>query len=533
MDSDGLTVWHNAKTLYTKGTFMTSINKKPTENPVPMGKWRERFFPVYSHELKKFMPMVAIMFCTLFMYTIVRTIKDSMLVNAPGVDPKVVLSTAKLFFVTPASILFVIFYAKMSNRLSKNGLYYTTLVPFVLFFFLFAFVIYPNRFTLHASTETIMAWKKGVLGNISPIVGYWTYTLFYMMAELWGNVGTALLFWQLANRINPTSEAKRFYPIYGFWSNLALVSAGFLLKYADPIMRKWTKILPDGKKDFSMEVKLLCSAAGIGGIIMGLSYWWLNKYVLSDPNYAGDIGTKKKKKKPKLSIGESLRFLMHSRYLGYITILVLSYGVTINLVEISWKASLKEYFGGDESLYNAFMSNLWIYTGLSTMFLIAFSQNIMRLFGWRIAASITPIVSLITGGLFFVFILFGNMTAGICQMLFASTPVTVAVWLGLIQNILAKGAKYSLFDPTKEMAYIPLDEESKVKGKAAIDVIGGRAGKSGGSVINIAASMVAHGHAFTATVGVIMSGICIIWYTAVQKLSGEYQKKLAEQKDTE
>lgn len=42
------------------------------------------------------------------------------------------------------------------------------------------------------------------------------------------------------------------------------------------------------------------------------------------------------------------------------------------------------------------------------------------------------------------------------------TPLYAAVLVGAAQNIFSKASKYSLFDPCKEMAYIPLDNETKV-----------------------------------------------------------------------
>ena len=64
-----------------------------------------------------------------------------------------------------------------------------------------------------------------------------------------------------------------------------------------------------------------------------------------------------------------------------------------------------------------------------------------------------------------------------------ASPLMLAAYFGAAQNVLSKSSKYSLFDPTKEMAYMPLDQESKVTGKAAIDVVGARLGKSGGSMV--------------------------------------------------
>lgn len=78
------------------------------------------------------------------------------------------------------------------------------------------------------------------------------------------------------------------------------------------------------------------------------------------------------------------------------------------------------------------------------------------------AAAITPAVLLVTGVAFFGLVLFsGPLTPTLAGI--GLTPLLAAVYVGALQNIFSKSAKYSLFDPCKEMAYIPLDEDTKVR----------------------------------------------------------------------
>lgn len=88
----------------------------------------------------------------------------------------------------------------------------------------------------------------------------------------------------------------------------------------------------------------------------------------------------------------------------------------------------------------------------------------------------------VTGLGFFGLNIFSSTFAPVAAML-GTSSLMLAVIVGAMQNILSKSSKYSLFDPCKEMAYIPLDQESKTKGKAAIDVVGNPLGKSGGAMI--------------------------------------------------
>jgi ATP:ADP antiporter, AAA family len=119
-------------------------------------------------------------------------------------------------------------------------------------------------------------------------------------------------------------------------------------------------------------------------------------------------------------------------------------------------------------------------------------------------------------------VIFRDQLGGVVAAL-GSTPLMLAVVFGTAQNIASKATKYSLFDPTKEMAYIPLDEESKVKGKAAIDVVGARFGKAGGALINQGLIIVLGGIGFIAPyVGAIMIFILGGWIIAARSLNKQF-----------
>jgi len=142
---------------------------------------------------------------------------------------------------------------------------------------------------------------------------------------------------------------------------------------------------------------------------------------------------------------------------------------------------------------------------------------------------IAPLILLVTSVLFFTFVIFkDHLSSHIIS--FGVTSVYMAVMIGAAQNILSKGTKYSLFDPTKEMAYIPLDQELKVKGKAAVDVIGGRLGKSGGGFIQVVLLTLTAGNQLVIApyLFVLILIVGIGWISAAKGLAKLYQAKVGE-----
>lgn len=475
-----------------------------------------------KNERQKLVPLGLMFFCILFNYTILRDTKDVLMITAYKSGAEVI-PFIKTYCNLPAAIGFTGLYATMCDRMELKNVFYACVIPFLLFFASFALFMYPARGLIHPHGLVDILANHLPAGFSAPlaIIRNWSFALFYVMAEMWGSVVTSLLFWGFANEVTTVDEAKKYYPLFGMGANVALIFSGQYVKWVSNMRAT----LAPGVDAWAVSLKYLMAAVvGSGGVLLTAYKYMQDKIVSKNKTMAN---TKKfpRKKKARMSMKESAKFLVSSPYIRDLATLVISYGLCINIVEVSWKSKLKQAFPNPND-YSAFMGNFSSATGTVTLIMMLLGRTIFQKFGWKFAALVTPTMIGVTGLGFFGLTLFPG-SVGPLAAIAGTTPLMLAVLVGAVQNILSKSAKYSLFDPCKEMAYIPLDQESKTKGKAAIDVVGNPLGKSGGAMIQqVLIFAVGSLAASTPYLAAVLFAMIFLWFKAVGSLSGQFESAM-------
>ena len=482
------------------------------------GSIRSILWPIHRSERRKLVPMLLMICLIVFCYDLLRNMKDAVVITAAGAE---VIPFIKVWALLPGAVLLTYIFTVLSNRYSQEKVFYIMITGFLIFFALFAFVIYPLRQSLHAHEFADFlagVLPKGFKGLVAMLRN-WSFTLFYVMSELWGSIIMTVLFWGFANEVTRIGEARRFFGVLCFGANCCAILAG-----------QATSILPTEelsssqlmKEDWGIPLMILVSIVIVSGLmIMGI-FRWMNKCVLNDASFAEFHSNKKAmKEKGKLSIRESFSYLANSKYLLCIATLVLSYNLVINLVEVVWKDQVRILYPSPGD-YFSFMSNITSLIGLLSAVMSLLMARIINRFGWTKTALITPVIMLITSAGFFAFLFYRNWV-GDAMFSFGASALLIAVLFGAAQNCLSKAMKYSVFDGTKEMAFIPLSHECKLKGKAAIDGVGSRMGKSGGSLIHTGLLMICGSLTASAPyVALILMGVIGFWILATRSLGRQF-----------
>jgi AAA family ATP:ADP antiporter len=481
---------------------------------------RSLLFPVYAHEFKKIIPMGLMMVLIVFNFWGVHNAKDIIIISAPESGAEVIHFLKIGVFLV--SMVFVMLYTWGSNILSQPSIFYTIISLFIVFFLAFAFVIYPYHETLHMSPERV-AHLKTVYPHFKwlvPAIGYWGFALFYIFSEMWSVLVINLLFWQFANQITTVEQSKRCYMIFGMFNGIGTIIAGyFSLLYAT------------GKKGVSLDEaaygktiqEMFLFFIGSCVLIM-IIFYWINKYaVTKEEQYACAGDHVPEKNKIKLSFFESFKYILSSRYIGLIAIITIAYNISINFVEVTWKSQIKLLHQTNYCI-QGYLGNVTVYMGIITFLMGLIGLNFVRRVSWRRSALVTPVIVGITGFAFFALIIFDEVFAPLVAFLHV-TPLFLAVWVGQSNNLLSKSCKFSFFNVTQQMAYIPLDAELKIKGRAAVDIMGGRMGKLGGSLIQgflLSLTAIGTQTSIAPYLMIVLAIVLAFWVYAIYGLNREF-----------
>lgn len=486
-------------------------------------KFRNIFWPIHKHELAKFIPISALMFCVIFNQNILKILKDSILISEVSAE---ITSFSKVYVVTPMAAIFVILYAKLINHLSITRIFYYLVIVFNGFYILFAFIIYPNIDSFHMDRDLLaflmeshphLKWYISVVGN-------WSYIIFYSFSELWPNIFYVLMFWQIANEITNTNEAKRFYTLFSLFGNSSVILVGFMMMHlssdASILQRLFT--VSDSK---IILTQVSVSMVTISSLLSCIMVKYINsKFIKPTTQLLSSKDTDTNR--PKMGIIDSFKYIARSKYLWLMLICSASFGLSMNLVEAVWKAKIKELYPTVNS-FAEFNSLYILWTGVAIIVMTIIGNNVMRKGSWFAATVISPIIIMTTGSAFFILVVFDNHIINFFEGAILMSPLALAVFFGAVQNILSKGSKYSILDTSSQMLYIPLDQELRTKGKAAVDVISPKIGKSASglvqSIIFTILPMATY-HSIAPSLMVIFIVVCTLWIYAIRKVYLEYQK---------
>ncbi|MFZ4772371.1 MAG: Npt1/Npt2 family nucleotide transporter [Chlamydiia bacterium] len=489
---------------------------------VKFGKIRSMLWPIHNSELKKFIPMLIIYALIVFNYSILKATKDTLVMTAKASGAGTI-PFIKFWILFPMALLVTFFYTKIANKYRREQIFYIMMSLFVGFFALFAFVLYPLEDYIHPHglADLLQSYLPSGAQGFIAMLRNWSFTLFYVMSELWGTTIMSVLFWGFANEVTNVSDAKRYYAILGVGANLATVFAGFAIEF----LSSKTLSIPFYQGDnWGQSLSLISGVIVVSGLVSMVLFRYVNKSF-----YAHELKmnpTRVEPEKVRMGMRKNFAYLARSKYLVCIAIIVLAYNISLNLIEVVWKDQLLLQFPNPTDL-NAFNGKVFMWIGaLSTILSLTLTGNVTRIFGWTVSALVTPVILLVTGALFFLCHYFRESQFLLqFSYLIGTTPLMLIVLIGSMQNVFSRACKFTFFDTTKEIAFVPLSPESKLKGKAAIDGVASRLGKSGSGVIHqsliLALGSVAMSTPF---VGVFLGLFFFAWIAAVRSLGKQFDE---------
>ena len=303
----------------------------------------KEWFISSRHEIFKFSCMALMIALVTYIHTLLKMSKDALILSHLTTE---VISAIKVWVVLPVSMLVMVLYIKLSAFIKRSTLFQLLTWVFVGFFVLFATVIYPHceEFALKINPEWITRYPG--LKYTFLAISNWHFTLFYLCSELWVTIMLSISAWQTINHVTSLEESKRFYPLLGFCANIGMLVASWMDKNFVHYSHNWQDTLN------SVTFSIVVAAAVLSLVLMILVK------LIGEKDFNGQKVGGVKKRKVKMGFMDSIRIIFSSRVVLLIVLLLLSYNISLNIIEGIWKKSIEINYHGDANAIQIFLSKV-------------------------------------------------------------------------------------------------------------------------------------------------------------------------------
>lgn len=397
-------------------------------------------------------------------YSILRSLRNTLVVSCTEAGAELI-PAIQLWGLLPLTFLLVYVISLFMRKYSQGKVFFLVTLLFLGFFNIHAFFIYPFQNHLEAAITPPEFLKP--LSSLYLLCKHWASGSYFIAAELWKVAILSLLFFGFLNRSLSLKEAKGMYSPLLLGGSIGGLLAGPITVIAAKI--SYYVLKPFGYTKWHATYLVLTIIMTIVGlVIMGLFSILKNRVTLQEE--------KLQDTKTKISFKDSLLTFMKNRYLFSLGVVVIADYIAYFLFEVFFLDLLKKAYP-DPNRYCEFNGQLTFWTSMLTLVSALFITPVLLLKRtWKTAALVTP--SAIGLSIIFFSMVLG---AGKPWMLNLSrslglSPTKIAILFGSIQFCICRAMKGTLFDASKELAYFPLSEDLKSKGKLVIDGLASRTG---------------------------------------------------------
>lgn len=394
----------------------------------------------------KFCLFGIVLFSLCLAYFVLRDTKDVLLINSPAGAPLISFLKSLSFLVN--LVFFALFFlCYRRNNLPQILFVSTTL--FLIVFILFHFWGFQNAHLLHPNPDFIQELLKAH-AEIAPLLsayGVWSFSCYYLLAEMWGPFTIIFLFWALANQTFTLKESSLSYPFLLF----IFLSLGAL--WINELFSAITT--PNSTFEHTMH--------SYGYVLLGGLLIFIVGARLIKKNKLTDLPTLTTEAAQIPKVSTSFKCF----YFFLIFVIITSLGFCEQLTKLLFRAHLKNY-ASTTLEYTQFMSqysNSMFYFS-SLIFLLTFW--LVWKYGWLKSALIFPLYLFITTCFLLIYIHFPSVNTSLNKLFISE--LSVIFWFFTVQTLMFSGLK-TLFLITKEIAYIPLAATTKARGKSITDFL--------------------------------------------------------------